>query len=106
MMLKGAGFEIEDCGIDASPQKLVSAIRESGAEILAMSSLLTTSMPAMKQTIDELTANNMRDKVKVMIGGAPVTKGFAEEIGADGYGSDAAEAVDLAKEFLKEKIKA
>lgn len=101
MMLKGAGFETEDCGIDVSPEKFVDAIKRIDAPILAMSSLLTTSMPAMRLTIEGLKANGLRDRVKVMVGGAPVTKGFADEIGADGYGKDAAEAVDLAKDFIK-----
>lgn len=100
MMLKGAGFQIEDCGIDTPPQKFVDIIIRSDAHILAMSSLLTTSMPAMGFTIQELKKNNLRERVKVMVGGAPLSKGFADEIGADGYGKDAAEAVDLAKDFL------
>lgn len=100
MMLKGSGLEIEDCGIDVPPQKFVEAIKKGDAQILAMSSLLTTSMTAMRLTIEELKANNLRDKVKIMVGGAPITKGFADEIGADGYGKDAAEAADLVKGFL------
>lgn len=106
MMLKGAGFEIEDCGIDVAPEKFVDAVDKSKACILVMSSLLTTSMPAMKQTISALEASSLRANVKIMVGGAPVTKGFADEIGADGYGKDAAEAVDLAKDFLNAKVKA
>jgi len=105
MMLKGAGFEVEDCGIDVSAEKFIESIKSSGAQVLALSSLLTTSMPAMKETIEGLKANDMRDKIKVMVGGAPITKGFADQIGADGYGKDAAEAVDLAKEFLKIEVK-
>jgi len=101
MMLRGAGFQIEDCGIDVPPQKFIDTVKNTDAQILAMSSLLTTSMPAMKLTIEELRANNLRDKVRIMIGGAPITKGFADEIGADGYGKDATEAVDLAKDFLR-----
>ena len=100
MMLKGAGFEIEDCGIDVSADKFIEALKRTGAQILAMSSLLTTSTNAMRLTVEELKANNLRDRVRVMVGGAPVTKGFADEIGADGYGKDAAEAVDLAKDFI------
>lgn len=105
MMLKGAGFEIEDCGIDVPPQKFVEALKKTNATILAMSSLLTTSMPAMRLTIEELKKNNMRDSIKVMVGGAPVTKGFSDEIGADEYGSDAAEAVDIARSFLGIEVK-
>jgi 5-methyltetrahydrofolate--homocysteine methyltransferase len=104
MMLKGAGFQIEDCGIDVPPEKFVESIKNTGADILAMSSLLTTSMPAMKSTIDALKTNDLRDNVKIMVGGAPITKGFADEIGADGYGKDAAEAVDIAKNFLGVKV--
>jgi 5-methyltetrahydrofolate--homocysteine methyltransferase len=100
MMLKGAGFEVKDCGIDVQPERFVQALKDTGSPILAMSSLLTTSTAAMRQTIEALKAHNMRDRVKVMVGGAPITKGFAQEIGADGYGRDAAEAVDLAKAFL------
>ncbi|MBL7069400.1 MAG: corrinoid protein [Candidatus Omnitrophica bacterium] len=101
MMLKGSGFQIEDCGIDVPAQKFIETINKSEAQILAMSSLLTTSMPAMKSTIEELEQNGLRGKVKIMVGGAPITEGFAREIGADGYGKDAVEAVDLAKGFLK-----
>ncbi|MFH1752836.1 MAG: corrinoid protein [Candidatus Omnitrophota bacterium] len=104
MMLKGAGFQIEDCGIDVAPEKFVEKVRDSGASILAMSSLITTSMGAMKLTLEALKASGLRDKVKVMIGGAPITEGFAREIGADGYGSSAAEAVDIAKDFLGLKV--
>ena len=100
MMLKGAGFEIEDCGIDVPAEKFVDRIKESGAGIVALSSLLTTSMPAMRQTIEELKASGLRSKVKIMVGGAPITQDFADEIGADGYGRDAAEAADLAMSFL------
>lgn len=104
MMLRGAGFEIEDCGIDVPVEKFIEALKRSDAEILAMSSLLTTSMPAMRDTIEELKASGLREKVKVMVGGAPITDGFARQIGADGYGKDAAEAVDLARSFLKVKV--
>lgn len=106
MMLKGAGFQIADCGIDVSPEKFIETIRNTGADILAMSSLVTTSMEAMRATIKALEASDLRSKVKIMIGGAPITKGFAEEIGADGYGKDAAEAVDIARDFVKEKSRA
>jgi len=104
MMLRGSGFQIEDCGIDVSTEKFIEAINKSEAQILAMSSLLTTSMPAMKKTIEDLKHSGLRDKVKIMVGGAPITEGFAREIGADGYGKDAAEAVDLAKGFLKVEV--
>ncbi len=100
MMLKGAGFLVEDCGIDCPPAKFVQAIRNSDADILAMSSLLTTSMPSMKETVDALCQNNLRDRVKIMVGGAPLSKGFADEIGADCYGKDAADAVDIANNLI------
>ncbi len=100
MMLRGAGFQIEDCGIDVPPQDFVKRIRDTGADILAMSSLLTTSMATMKLTVDLLKQENLRDKVKVMVGGAPISRGFADEIGADAYGKNAAEAAEIAKELL------
>jgi len=99
MMLKGAGFLILDCGIDVGCEKFIEIVRNEDAEILAMSCLITTSMPAMAKNIEELKKQNLRNKVKIMVGGAPITKGFAEKIGADGYGENAAEAVTLAKEF-------
>lgn len=100
MMLEGAGFEVVDVGIDVAPEKFVEALKNSGAEILAMSALLTTTMPGMKDTIEALKAAGLRDQVKVMIGGAPITQSFADEIGADGYAGDAASAADLAKELI------
>jgi 5-methyltetrahydrofolate--homocysteine methyltransferase len=99
MMLEGGGFEVVDVGIDVSPEKFVEAVKTSGAKIVAMSALLTTTMPSMKTSVDALKASNI--KVKTMIGGAPVTQRYAEEIGADGYAPDAASAVDKAKELLK-----
>ena len=100
MMFKGACFEIDDLGIDVTPEKFVDAAKAKGADIVAMSSLLTTSMNAMKDTVKALTAAGLRGKVKVMVGGAPVTQDFAESIGADGYAKDAATAVDKARELL------
>jgi 5-methyltetrahydrofolate--homocysteine methyltransferase len=100
MMLEGAGFEIVDLGIDVSPEKFIAAVKEQNVTHIAMSALLTTTMPSMKDTIDALKAAGIRDKVKVMIGGAPVTQKYADEIGADGYSSDASSAVDLAKALL------
>ena len=99
MMLEGAGFEIVDLGVDVKPEGFVQAAKD-GAGVIALSALLTTTMPAMKDTIEALKAENVRDKVKVMIGGAPVTQNYADEIGADGYSPDAASAVDTAKELL------
>ncbi len=99
MMLEGAGFEIIDLGVDVKPEVFVQAAKD-GAGIVALSALLTTTMPAMKDTIEALKAENVRDNVKVMIGGAPITQNYADEIGADGYSADAASAVDTAKELL------
>ena len=96
MMLHGAGFEIIDLGTDVSPEKFVEAVRE-GANLVGMSALLTTTMPGMKTTIEALTEAGLRDHVKVIIGGAPVTAGFAKDIGADAYAADAASAVDVAR---------
>ena len=101
MMLKGGCFEIEDLGIDVSPEKFVNAAKAKEANIVAMSSLLTTSMNSMRDTISALKDSGLRDKVKVMVGGAPITQDFADAIGADGYAKDAASAVDKAKELLK-----
>ena len=97
MMLEGAGFQIHDLGTDVAPGKFVEAVQDKGADIVALSALLTTTMPAMKSTIEALKESGLRSKVKVMIGGAPVTQRYADEIGADGYAPDAASAVDVAK---------
>jgi 5-methyltetrahydrofolate--homocysteine methyltransferase len=99
MMLEGAGFEIMDLGIDVPAEKFVESVK-NGAQVIAMSALLTTTMTAMKSTIDALKEAGVRDKVKVMIGGAPVTQNYADEIGADGYARDAASGADKAKELL------
>ncbi|MDP3791654.1 MAG: corrinoid protein [Candidatus Omnitrophota bacterium] len=101
MMLKGACFEVMDLGIDVPPGKFVEIVQAKGADIIAMSSLLTTSMGAMKDTIKMLKDLGVRDKVKIIVGGAPITQSFADFIGADGYAKDAATAVDKAKELLK-----
>jgi 5-methyltetrahydrofolate--homocysteine methyltransferase len=100
MMLEGAGFAIVDLGIDVSPEAFVDSVETKGVQIICMSALLTTTMPNMKGTIDLLNAKGIRNKVKVMIGGAPVTQAYADEIGADGYSDDAASAVDVAKMLL------
>jgi len=102
MMFRGAGFEVLDYGIDVPPEKFVNAAKE-GAQIVAMSSLLTTSMPSMKKTIDVLKAAGVLSNVKTIIGGAPVTQEYADEIGADGFAPDAASAVDKVKELLRVK---
>ncbi|MCE5324521.1 corrinoid protein [bacterium] len=100
MMLEGAGFEIVDLGVDVKPQTFVQAIKD-GADLVALSALLTTTMPAMKETIEAMKNEGVRDRISVMIGGAPVTQNYADEINADGYAPDAASAVDKAKELLK-----
>jgi 5-methyltetrahydrofolate--homocysteine methyltransferase len=101
MMLEGAGFEIVDLGVDVSPEKFVQTVKEKKAQIVGISALLTTTMPGMEDVIKALEEEGIRDKVKVMIGGAPVTQSYADEIGADDYAPDAASAVDKAKELLK-----
>ncbi|MBN1815107.1 MAG: corrinoid protein [Anaerolineae bacterium] len=100
MMLEGGGFEVVDVGIDAAPQKFVEAVKTEQPDLMGMSALLTTTMPSMQKTIDALVEAGVRDSVKVMIGGAPVTQGYADEIGADGYAPDAASAVDLARSLM------
>jgi 5-methyltetrahydrofolate--homocysteine methyltransferase len=99
MMVEGAGFEVMDMGVDASPEKFVNSVK-NGAQVIAMSALLTTTMPGMKTTIDALKEAGVRGKVKVMIGGAPVTQAYADQIGADGYAPDASSAARKAKELL------
>lgn len=100
MMLEGAAFEIIDLGTDVSPEKFVEAVKSNGANLIAMSALLTTTMPNMKNTIDALNTSGIRSQVKVMIGGAPVTDSYANQIGADGYAPDASRAVALAKSLV------
>jgi len=100
MMLEGAGFEIVDLGTDVAPERFIDAVKNQGVDIIAMSALLTTTMPNMKNTIDALKEAGLRDKVKVMIGGAPVTQAYADEIGADGYAPDASRAAALARTLM------
>lgn len=100
MMLEGAGFEVIDMGVDVSPEKFLNVVKERKPNIVALSALLTTTMPSMKATIEALKEGGVRDQVKVMIGGAPVTQRYANEIGADGYAPDAASAVDTARALL------
>ncbi len=99
-MLEGGGFEIIDLGVDVSPEKFIGAVKEKGANIVALSALLTTTMPSMKTTIEQLQEAGIRDQVKVMIGGAPVTQKYADEIGADGYSDNASGAVTLARKLI------
>jgi 5-methyltetrahydrofolate--homocysteine methyltransferase len=100
MMLEGAGFEIFDLGTDVPPEKFIAAIKENNAGLLGMSALLTTTMSNMKLVLAALKEAGVREQVKVMIGGAPVTESFAKEIGADGYAPDASRAVTLAKSLM------
>jgi 5-methyltetrahydrofolate--homocysteine methyltransferase len=99
-MLEGAGFEVIDLGVDVSPEKFINAAREKNATLVALSALLTTTMHSMKGVMEKLKESGMRDKVKVMIGGAPVTQKYADEIGADGYSSNANAAVALARKLM------
>lgn len=99
-MLEGSGFEVIDLGVNVAPAKFVSAVTEKQAQVVGLSALLTTTMPAMKTTMEVLRSAGVRDRVKVMVGGAPITAAFAEAIGADGYGENAAVAVDLARRLV------
>lgn len=99
-MLEGGGFEVFDVGADVPPEKFIAALQDTNAGILALSALLTVTMPSMKTTIEALKAAGIREKVKVMIGGAPVTQEFADEIGADGYSENANSAVALARRLI------
>jgi 5-methyltetrahydrofolate--homocysteine methyltransferase len=97
MMLEGAGFKVINLGRDVAPEKFVEAVREHQADIVGISALMTTTMPAMKRTIDALARAGLRERVKVMVGGAPVSQAYADEIGADGYAKDSTLAVVRAK---------
>jgi len=103
MMLEGAGFKVLDLGVDLSVEKLIDQVKAVGPDVLGLSALLTTTMPEMQKVIAELKNQGLRDKVKVLVGGAPVDRAFADKIGADGYGSNAAEAVELARRFARAK---
>ena len=99
LMLEGAGFEVVDLGVDTKPEKFVQAAKD-GVQVVGMSALLTTTMPAIKTTIDALSEAGVRDNLKVIVGGAPVTQEFADQVGADGFAPDAASAVRLTKGLL------
>lgn len=99
-MLEGGGFDVIDLGVNVSPEQFVAAVREQNARIVAMSALLTTTMPSMKTTIDALQSAGVRQQVKVLIGGAPITQRYADEIGADGFSENAPGAVHLARQCL------
>ena len=100
MMLEGGGFEVVDLGVDVTPEKYIECVKNDGVGVIGMSALLTTTMLNMKTTIEALEKAELRDNVKIVIGGAPVTDSYANEIGADGYAADAATAVDVIKKLL------
>ena len=100
MMLEGAGFGVVDLGTDATAEKFVAAVQEHSPDMIGMSALLTTTMPSMSKTVEALTEAGLRDQVKILIGGAPVTQQYADNIGADGYAPDASSATRKAKELL------
>jgi 5-methyltetrahydrofolate--homocysteine methyltransferase len=102
MMLEGAGFEVIDLGTDIAPQDFAAAVREVKPDVVGMSALLTTTMSSMKATIEALEDIGVRDDVKIIVGGAPVTNQFAIDIGADGYGADAGRAVQLSRELMSD----
>ncbi len=100
MMIEGQGIECIDLGVNVSPEAVVNAVKESGATVVCLSALLTTTMEGQRDIVNALKAAGIRDQVKVMIGGAPVTRAYAEEIGADGYTVDAASAAEMARSFM------
>jgi len=103
MMLRGAGFVVHDLGVDTSEDQFIDAIEEHDVHLIGMSALLTTTMPNMGKTIEAFIDADLRDDVKIMVGGAPVTQEFADDMGADGYGKDALDCVSKAKELLAER---
>ncbi|HRW50605.1 MAG TPA: corrinoid protein [Caldilinea sp.] len=103
MMLEGAGYAVHDLGADVHPSRFVAAVEEVHPDLVALSALLTTTMPSMQATVDALTTAGLRERVKVMIGGAPVNEEYAEHIGADGYAQDASQAVSLANALMQVK---
>ena len=100
MMLRGAGFTVHDLGVDTQPEAFIDEVVDKGADILGMSALLTTTMPNMGKTIEAFEEAGLRGAVRIMVGGAPLSQEFADDMGADGYGKDAMSCVDLAKEFV------
>jgi len=102
MMLEGAGFIVVDLGVDLTVEKLLEAIENVKPDILGLSALLTTTLPEMERAIQEIGERGFKDHMKIMVGGAPVSRTFAEKIGADGYGEDAAQAVELAKRLISQ----
>jgi len=101
MMMEGKGIEVVDLGVDVSPEQFLAAVKDEGCTIVCASALLTTTMGVMKEIVDIFVSEGIRDKVKIMIGGAPITDAYCKSIGADGYTADAASAADLAVEYLK-----
>jgi len=99
-MLEGSGFEVKDLGTDVAPEKFVRAVQESKAQVVCLSALLTVTMPAMKTTIAALENAGIRKQVKVLVGGAPITAQYAQQIGADGFGENANSAVTLARKMV------
>jgi 5-methyltetrahydrofolate--homocysteine methyltransferase len=102
MMLEGAGFKVFDLGVDVGPERFVAEIKAGNPGLICLSSLLTTTMPVMKKVVDSIVEHGFRDRVKIMVGGAPVTQQFADRIGADGFAADAGSAVKLAKAILRQ----
>ena len=102
MMLRGTGFTVHDLGVDTKPEEFMDAVMEHGAQLMGMSALLTTTMPNMGKTIEAFEEFGMRDQVKIMVGGAPLTQEFADDMGSDGYGKDAMACVELAARLLEE----
>ncbi len=100
MLLESSGFQVFNLGVDITPERFLAEIKDKGADIVCLSALLTTTMPMMKKTIDAIAEGGLRDRVKIMVGGAPVSQKFADEIGADGYAPDAGSAVKVAKAVL------
>ncbi len=100
MMLRGSGFDVIDLGVDVAEDTFIDAVEESGAKVLGMSALLTTTMPNMGRTIEAFIDADLRDEVQIMVGGAPVTQEFSDDMGADGYGADAMSCVAVAKELM------
>ena len=103
MMMEGAGFKIIDLGVDVKIENLVETLKKEKADILGLSALLTTTMPEMQEAIEVLKKEGIRDQIKVIVGGAPIDQGFADKIGADGFGKDAVAAVQLARKLMSEK---
>jgi 5-methyltetrahydrofolate--homocysteine methyltransferase len=100
MMLRGSGFDVVDLGVDVAEDSFIDAVEESGAKVLGMSALLTTTLPNMGRTIEAMIDADVRDDVLIMVGGAPVTQEFSDDMGADGYGPDALSCVAVAKELM------